>query len=494
MKTYRACFCREPGTGKELGARCPDLPKKNHGKWFARYEAPPGPDGKRTRPRIGPFDTEKQAKQELGRAVGADAAVISSEDRKLKVGAYLDRWHANRVSAAESRDGGLAPSTLEAEAEAISLYLKPSLGHLLLVDLRNQQVRDLYAAMRKINRPAEKQDRSDLLRALLKARALGERGRISTRPLSESRIKRVNAVLSAALNDAVSVDHLIGLNPAAGIFRTGGTRKASRSRPLLWTAERVEYWERTGKVPAKVMTWTQAQARSFLDFSDASGERLHAVFHLDVHYGPRRSELVGLERQDMSVRRRRVHIRQAQVDDELDDTKSGKSDREIIFDQETGNVLRDWERRQQQEREDLGEDYADSGRYFTYPDGRALRPEYLSIRFGILVSRYAAIRRRYYQEMRSVDWIARRHRVPEQAVRIALAAPLPPLNFHGLRHGAATMLRTARVPGKVVSEILGHASTSFTDDVYTVVAEELAEEAAAAISQFVSRRADGSVA
>jgi integrase len=50
------------------------------------------------------------------------------------------------------------------------------------------------------------------------------------------------------------------------------------------------------------------------------------------------------------------------------------------------------------------------------------------------------------------------------------------------------MLLAAKVPSKVISEILGHASTSFTEDVYTVVAEELAEEAARAISGFVPRR------
>lgn len=53
------------------------------------------------------------------------------------------------------------------------------------------------------------------------------------------------------------------------------------------------------------------------------------------------------------------------------------------------------------------------------------------------------------------------------------------------------MLLTAKVPTKVISEILGHASTSFTEDVYTVVAEELAEEAAQAIAAFVPRRGRG---
>jgi len=41
---------------------------------------------------------------------------------------------------------------------------------------------------------------------------------------------------------------------------------------------------------------------------------------------------------------------------------------------------------------------------------------------------------------------------------------------------------------KVVSDVLGHASESFTSDVYAVVAEELAEDAATRIAAFVPRR------
>ncbi len=487
MKPYRACACRDPETGRQHGTRCPDLKKKSHGKWYVRYEAPAGPDGRRRRRRIGPYDTEKEAKNSLVEALGRESATGYSDDRSLKVGAYLDRWHADRVSEAENGDGGLKPKTLASEAEAIDLYLKPGIGHIRMGDLRNQHVRDLYAAMRKINRPGEGERRSELMRALLEARASKDGERISSRPLSESRIRRVNAVLSAALNEAMHVRRIITVNPAVGIFRSAGSRNSGRTRPLLWTAERVEHWEQTGKIPAKVMTWTQAQAGAFLDFTEATGERLHALFHLDIHYGLRRSELVGLERPDMSVQRRRVHVRQAQADDSLDATKTSTSDRQVIFDEQTALVLREWERRQREERLGPGAAYADSGRYFTYPDGRALRPEYVSDRFTLLVARYAAIRRRYYQEERTVEWISRRHRVPDEAVRIALAAPLPPLNFHGIRHGAATMLMTAKVPDKVVSEILGHASTSFTKDVYTVVAEELAEEAALTISAFVRR-------
>ena len=67
-------------------------------------------------------------------------------------------------------------------------------------------------------------------------------------------------------------------------------------------------------------------------------------------------------------------------------------------------------------------------------------------------------------------------------------ADLPPIRFHDLRDGAATMLIAAGQPVKVVSAILGHSTSSFTMDVYAVVADELAEAAAVAISAFMPRR------
>lgn len=63
------------------------------------------------------------------------------------------------------------------------------------------------------------------------------------------------------------------------------------------------------------------------------------------------------------------------------------------------------------------------------------------------------------------------------------------VTLHGLRHGAATMLLAAGQPPKVVSEILGHSTVAFTMDVYTEVAEELAEAAADALAAFVPQRA-----
>ncbi|MFG2021110.1 tyrosine-type recombinase/integrase [Actinomadura geliboluensis] len=66
--------------------------------------------------------------------------------------------------------------------------------------------------------------------------------------------------------------------------------------------------------------------------------------------------------------------------------------------------------------------------------------------------------------------------------------PLPPIRFHGLRHGAATLALLGNVNMKVISEALGHARHSFTADTYTSVLPEVSRAAAAAVAAVAPRR------
>lgn len=487
MKPFKACSCRDAQTKKLLGKKCPDLSKKGHGGWYARYEAPKSADGKRRQPRIGPYSTETECKKELAKVLGTAASPKAHDERKTTFGEYLERRYAWRVSEAATGDG-LKKSTLDAEREAIDLYGKPGLGHIKVVDLTDEHFRELYAAMRKLNRPEEQGDKSEVLRRLKDARATRDGRRLHSRPIGESRIRRVHAVLHGALTDAVKLSKIRPDNPTDGVWRTkGGKRKQGRARPLLWTAERVEAWEKTGLVPAKVMVWTADQTGNFLDFTEASGERLYPAFHLDAYYGPRRGELVGAEEKDLSLERKRLHVLQAQSDDELDDTKTDAGYRQIPLDDETVRVLRAWHKRKLEERLAWGEAYEDAGRVFCYENGAALKAEHLSSRFRILLERHANIRSKG-KEGWSVERIARKYRTTEAAVEAALRLPLPPIRFHDLRHGAATMLLAAGVSDKFVSEVLGHASSAFTKDVYAVVAEEMAEDATRRIAAFIPRQ------
>ncbi|AGP56635.1 tyrosine-type recombinase/integrase [Streptomyces rapamycinicus] len=120
-------------------------------------------------------------------------------------------------------------------------------------------------------------------------------------------------------------------------------------------------------------------------------------------------------------------------------------------------------------------------------NGAALKPPDVSQRFKLLIKRYRKLRQRHAEGW-TVERIAQRHRTTVEAEHLASTMPLPPNRFHDLRHGAATMLIAAGVDDKLVSEALGHASVNFTKDVYAVVAEELAEDAARKISAFIPRQ------
>jgi len=117
-KPYRACWCRgDPVTGpdgkrrpgKLLGQACPELEKNSrHGKWYARYEAPADPDGKRRQVRIGPFDTKKDARDALTAALGELRTGTAADDRKTTLGEYLARfveWHQTEWRYWSARPG-----------------------------------------------------------------------------------------------------------------------------------------------------------------------------------------------------------------------------------------------------------------------------------------------------------------------------------------------------------------------------------------------------
>jgi integrase len=95
-----------------------------------------------------------------------------------------------------------------------------------------------------------------------------------------------------------------------------------------------------------------------------------------------------------------------------------------------------------------------SGLVFTREDGAPLRPGHISEHFGLLVRK----------------------------------AGLPPIRFHDLRHGSATLSLAAGVDIKIVQEMLGHSTSSFTRDVYTSVVPEIATAATEAVAAIVPRK------
>ena len=101
-----------------------------------------------------------------------------------------------------------------------------------------------------------------------------------------------------------------------------------------------------------------------------------------------------------------------------------------------------------------GEAWADTGLVFTREDGTAVPGQWVSVRFETL----------------------------------AFRAGLPPVRFHDLRHGAASQYKAAGLDTKYISAMLGHARTSFTDDVYVTLFPDVARAAAEAAAAIVERK------
>jgi integrase len=453
---YRQCWCRGPD-GKKLHSRCPDLGKRGHGKWYARYEAPRAPGERRRQPVIGPFGTKKLAEEELATALAQVGGGGAAPDRSLRVAAWLDDHLAGKVN--------LKARTLATDREAFELYWKPALGHMRQVDVRKRNVEEVLRVMLLINRPLPEKtpvSEVEMLRRMLAARADDERRHLapgeerrkkSAKPLSPARIARMFAPFRAACNAAVP--SMIGVSPCAGVELPRVRRPkplawtpareeafraalAKRMRPGLTTVESQSLWAAPDLRPCPVMVWMPGHTGRFLEH--AAGERLFALFCLATYCGLRRDELIGLAWADTDLGGRTVAVRETGGGD---GTKSEQGDRTVPLPLQVVRALKAWRKVQAAGRLAWGEMWTDSGLVFTREDGTAVPGQWASVRFETLAYR----------------------------------AGLPPVRFHDLRHGAASLLKAAGYDSKYISAILGHSRSSFTDATYVTLFPDVASAA-----------------
>ena len=466
---YKQCWCRDPETGNKLHTRCPDINKKGHGAWYYRYEAPRAPGENRRQPVGGPFPTKAECEKELAKEIARTGGGGAAADRNVKVGPYLEAYQAGKVNQ--------KPRTRETDADAFRLYWIPALGHMRVAEVRKRHAEDVLREMLKINRDEESP--SETLRRMLLARSDDERRvlaegekrhRKSTRPLSPARVARMFAPFRAAMRTAVP--SLVSVSPCTGVELPRGlkvkavawtgpreaayraemdrrlrTAEAAKGKPLT-TVERQGIWQVPGLRPSKVTVWLPFHSLEFLNSAD--GDRMYPLWRLAMFCGLRRDEVTGLAWAEVDFDEGVLWVRETGGGD---GPKSESGMRSVPVPDRALAVLRGWRRQQAAERLAWGPAWTDTGLVFTHEDGTALSGQWISRRFALL----------------------------------AFRAALPPVRFHDLRHGTGSLLKAAGVDTKVISAILGHAKTSFTDAVYVNVFPDVSRAAVNAAEGIVSQ-------
>lgn len=200
------------------------------------------------------------------------------------------------------------------------------------------------------------------------------------------------------------------------------------------------------KPPHREMLYlTPDEARRFL--AAIEDDPLEPLYTLALTTGMRLGELLGLRWQavegaDLQVR---VTLTRTVGGWSLTEPKTPRSRRRIALSTTAITALRRQRARHAEARLRAGDAWTDCGLVFTDAFGGPL--------FG--------------------------SRITERRLRPALKkAGLPLIRFHDLRHTAATLMLTAGVHPKVVSEMLGHSSVAITLDRYSHVIPTMQEEAA----------------
>jgi integrase len=342
----------------------------------------------------------------------------------LTVAQHLEAWHATGRTV---RGKPWKVSARRTYRQHIDHYLIPLLGEVPLARLRADHVAGMLDKIAEWNAEIARQKAAG--KALI---VLDGNVRKNPKPVSNTTVNRVYATLRTALNAAVRAK-LIMFNPCSGV-------RPGEPEPYDYTV------------------WSAEQMITFLEHAQASGERLTLLYRLVLVCGLRRGEVVGLRWGDLDLDAPVLRVTHAvlQLGSAIvnDTPKSRTSVRDVSLDAETVRLLRAHYDSQVLEHLGSAGAYEDGGLVFCDELGAMYSPDLVSRRF----------------------------------LKASKAAGLPRMRLHDGRHSSATMAMEAGIRIERVSARLGHSTTKITQDVYTHVRREVADDDAEILAAMLTRK------
>lgn len=447
MSKGKRCGCRDPETGRQLGAACPKLRQRHHGTW----EASPYVDTSTGRRKLHRAGFESAAKRddfvdqvrELVRLADDDATrtaigellfesskhggkLPSTDDvrRRLALGnapggsgeTFAVAWDSYLAGKKKLRQS--SRRRLEQIGEH---WLKPAIGGVLIERINAAHCEQVF-------------DRIDAINAEVRTAAADSRKpdltgdvRIKPQLIGVASMHRVYAAMRGFLNYLWKKRHVITFNPIFAV-------------------------ELPEEITPEAERWTAAEAARFL--AAAGSDPLGLMFRLVVLRGARRGEAVGLRWSGADLDAGYILVERPvlQLGGEIVESrpKSRAGERRIYLDARSVALLKAHRKAQVAARLRASTAWLDNDLIFCREDGSPWPPDSVSRRFKA----------------------------------IAAEAGLPVIKLHEGRHTAASLARDASVDPKIRQDQLGHTTQAMTDH-YTHVLAEAHLEAAEAVAKHV---------
>lgn len=311
------------------------------------------------------------------------------------------------------------PSTLAGYRKHFRVHVQPSLiGRTSLSDITKDQLNRYYRGLERSGRK--------------------DHGHVGG-PLGAATIRHIHVLISQILQHALE----------DGLVRVNAAKRASPPTKLE-------------AAPPEMSTWSAEDARTFLDWSESSGDYLWLAWLTLLGTGMRRGEILGLRWKDIdlennviTVARAMSYVKEASKRPIIDfrAPKSGRV-RNIDIDSRLAGALRS-------KREIL----------------RTVDPELARGGQIIFCNRFG---RPHNPVQFSRQW---RERVSKA---VEAHPDLDRLHVHELRHTHATLLLRAGVHPKIVSERLGHADVQTTLNTYSHAVKTLQRGAADLVGELLT--------
>ncbi|MFE2653169.1 site-specific integrase, partial [Streptomyces sp. NPDC059346] len=272
----KRCECRGPD-GKRLGAACPLLSKRAHGKHRVSQELPPTAEGKRRQFQRTGYATAGDAQKDLSRIQALLDLAPDDEDAQCRIGDLLAELMGSRGPIPEPADvtrriGAGVPlngsttvgdwldswvakkkaskkrKTATGYESHVRVHIKPAVGHIRMDRFNVGHAQAMFDAIDEANETilAENQARREQSarctrgkpgapKASERAQLEAERVKLAEMPpfrkvTGPATKQRIRSTLRAALNAAISAQ-LITFNAASHVELAPGRRP----KGLLWT-------------------------------------------------------------------------------------------------------------------------------------------------------------------------------------------------------------------------------------------------------------------